>query len=234
MPASGCVAGWAARVERFARNGFDGVEIHVDEPLNLPALHSVRRRLAGLGLGVAVAGGTSGARPLDRHVRELVDACAVLDAHLLCGPFAALAVRDGTAALADAVAYARELGVTLALGGSDRGAPLTVTETARLVDALGAPNAGVLYNTYRAHVDEPSASGAILAAGNRLAHVQIVDNDGVPPGSGQVRWSETFAALDAVRYDGWYVVETKPGDDDATALAGLRFLQRHRARTSRA
>lgn len=105
-----------------------------------------------------------------------------------------------------------------------------MAEISRLVDAAGARNVGVLYNTYRAHVEEPSISSAVLSAGDRLRHVQIAENDGAVPGAGQARWGETFAALDAIRYDGWYVDTRDEADADRAALEGLRFLQRHRAR----
>ncbi len=223
-----------ARLERIARWGFDGVELRLRDPLDLDLLRAARSRLTRLGLEVTVAGIAQTAVPTERQLRGLIDACAVLDAHLLCGPFSFAGDGSGVAVLAGIAACAGALGVTLALGGRDDSADasaLTLAATCRLVDAVGAPNLGVLYNTYQAHVTESSIGSAILAAGPRLRHVQIAENDRAAPGSGQVGWSETFAALDAIGYDGWYAIDARRDEDvEAIALEGLRFLRRHRHR----
>ncbi len=222
-----------ARLERIAHWQFDGVELHLHDPLDLDSIRAIRKQLAQLGLEATVAGVPTPSVPFERHVRDLVDACALLDAHMLCGPLASASDRSGVALLADITAYAAERGVTLALGGRDDSvgsSGLTLAETCRLVDAVGHPNLGVLYNTYQAHVAESSISSAILAAGARLRHVQIAENDDAIPGNGQVGWPETFAALDAIRYDGWYVIDARHDERvEGIAPGGLRFLRRHRS-----
>jgi len=227
-PADECLA----RLERIARWRFDGVELHVHDPLDLETIRAVRQQLTHLGLETTVAGVAKPSVPFERHVRELVDACALLDAHVLCGPLAFASDRPGVAMLAGVTTYAAERGVTIALGGRDDSAgssALTLAETCRLVDAVGDPNLGVLYNTYQAHVAESSISSAILSAGARLRHVQVAENDDAVPGSGQVGWAETFAALDAIRYDGWYVIDARHDERvEAIAPGGLRFLLRQR------
>ena len=221
-----------ALLERISSWRFDGVELHVHDPLNLDSIRVIRQHLAGLGLEATVAGAPKPSVPLERHVRDLVDACALLDAHVLCGPFALTSDRAGVGMLAGVTAYAAARGVTLTLGGRDDSggsSALTLAETCRLVDAVGDPNLGILYNTYQVHIAESSISSAILAAGARLRHVQIAENDDAVPGTGQVGWSETFAALDVIRYDGWYVVDARRDEHvEAIAPGGLRFLKRHR------
>lgn len=223
-----------ARLERIARWGFDGVELQLRDPLDLDLLRVARGHLTRLGLEVTVAGIAQPAVLTERHLRGLIDACAILDARLLCGLFSFAGGGSGVAMLAGIAAYAGELGVTLALGGRDDSpdsSALTLAATCRLVDEIGEPNLGVLYNTYQAHVTESSISSAILAAGPRLRHVQIAENDRAAPGSGQVGWSETFAALDAIGYDGWYAIDARRDEDvEAIAPEGLRFLRRHRHR----
>lgn len=225
------------RLERIAHWRFDGVELHVHDPLALDSIRAVRQQLTVLGLEATVAGLVRPSVPFEQHVRELVDACALLDAHVLCASFPCVGDVAGVTMLAGAAAYAAEHGVTLALGGRDDSAgssALTLAETCRLVDAVGDPNLGVLYNTYQAHVAESSISSAILSTGDRLRHVQIAENDDAIPGSGQVGWSETFAALDAIGYDGWYVIDARHDERvDAIAAGGLRFLRQHRARAVR-
>ena len=41
----------------------------------------------------------------------------------------------------------------------------------------------------------------------RLFHVHISENDRGIPGTGQVRWTENFAALKKINYDRWLVIE---------------------------
>lgn len=232
------IADWIARLERISRWGFDGVEWHLNDTLDLDSIRVVRHHLTRLGLEATVAATVANTMKSSietgSHIRELIDACAVLDAHLLCGLSQFAGDRSDVAMLAGMATCAGQLGVTLALGGRDDGVDFsarTLAQTCRLVDAVRKPNLGVLYNTYQAHMTESSISGAILSAAARLRHVQIAENDHAPPGSGQVGWSETFAALDAIGYDGWYVIDARRDEDvEAIAVAGLRFLNRHRRR----
>lgn len=220
-----------ARVGRIAGWRFDGVELHLHDPLDFAALRDLRRRLTELGLHATVAGVLTSSVPFERHLRELIDACAILDAQVLCGQLAC-AGNGRVATLAAVAAYAAEHGVTIALGGRDDSAgsaALSFAQTCRLVDAVGHANVGILFNTYQAHVAESSIGSAILSIGERMRHVQIAENDDAIPGSGQVGWSETFAALDAIHYDGWYVIDAKRDERvESIAQEGLRFLRRRR------
>jgi D-psicose/D-tagatose/L-ribulose 3-epimerase len=38
-------------------------------------------------------------------------------------------------------------------------------------------------------------------------HVHLSENDRGTPGTGQVRWEATFAALRKIKYDRWLVIE---------------------------
>ncbi len=225
-------------VTRIAGLPFDGVELHLHDPRDLGAIRDIRHHLTRLGLATTVAGVLRSSVPFERHLRDLIDACAMLDAQVLCGQLAFSDDRDAVAMLAGIAAYAAEHGVTIALGGRDDSmgsAALTFAQTCRLVDAVGNPNVGILYNTYQAHVAESSISSAILSIGERMRHVQIAENDDAIPGSGQVGWPETFAALDAIHYDGWYVIDARrDGRVEAIAQDGLRFLSRHRDREAHA
>jgi len=40
-----------------------------------------------------------------------------------------------------------------------------------------------------------------------MAHVHISENDRGTPGTGQVRWAESFQAIRDTGYDGWFVIE---------------------------
>jgi D-psicose/D-tagatose/L-ribulose 3-epimerase len=47
----------------------------------------------------------------------------------------------------------------------------------------------------------------IARIADSLIHVHISENDRGTPGTGLVRWDETFRALRKIGYDGWLVIE---------------------------
>jgi len=64
-----------------------------------------------------------------------------------------------------------------------------------------------MYDTFHSHIEEKNTPAAILAARDYLVHVHISENDRSTPGSGNVRWAETFETLRAIGYDNTMVVE---------------------------
>jgi len=66
----------------------------------------------------------------------------------------------------------------------------------------------VHYDTHHMHIEEKNVTRAIESVASELRHVHISENDRGTPGSGQVAWKETFAALKSVGYDGWLTIES--------------------------
>jgi D-psicose/D-tagatose/L-ribulose 3-epimerase len=64
-----------------------------------------------------------------------------------------------------------------------------------------------MYDTFHAHIEEKDPREALLACADVLVHFHASENDRGTPGSGQVDWDGTFAALTEIGYDGWVVVE---------------------------
>lgn len=69
--------------------------------------------------------------------------------------------------------------------------------------------------------------GAIARAGHRLLHVQASDNRGrtddhLPPGQGTIEWPAVGNALEAVGYQGVFMLEVTGEADLASCLAGLQ------------
>lgn len=83
----------------------------------------------------------------------------------------------------------------------------TTEDMAQLVNAIGYSNVGILYDTFHANIEEKDITQAITTYGHLINHVHISENDRSTPGSGQVRWQETFAALASINYNGTYAVE---------------------------
>ncbi|HYV35367.1 MAG TPA: sugar phosphate isomerase/epimerase, partial [Gemmataceae bacterium] len=69
------------------------------------------------------------------------------------------------------------------------------------------PSFRMMYDTFHAHIEEKDPAKAIVAAADSIAHVHISENDRGTPGTGQIRWDETFKALKQIKYDGWLMIE---------------------------
>jgi D-psicose/D-tagatose/L-ribulose 3-epimerase len=157
-----------------------------------------------------------------RHLKACVDACTAVGAAVLCGPMyspCGLLVGRGrteeewrwaVAALDEAGRYAASAGVTLAVEPLNRFETYFLNcqeDAARLVDAVGLPSVGVLYDMFHANIEEKDPVGAIGVAGRRITHVHVSENDRSTPGEGHVPWAATFRAIKAMGYDGSLTVE---------------------------
>ena len=146
--------------------------------------------------------------------------------------------------------HAERQGVTLALEPINRFETYifnTVEDVLKLCNAVGSPNIKVHIDTFHANIEEKDTAAAIRAAGSKLGHFHISESDRGVPGTGQVHWDDTFAALKEVGYDGWLAIESfgmameeikaaaaiwrqLAPSDDAIAIDGLAFMKRMAAK----
>jgi D-psicose/D-tagatose/L-ribulose 3-epimerase len=215
--------------------GYDGIEVPIfnSGPDTLESYARLGEELAGLGLtalGVGARSADDSPISAEPEVRErgvqatkgAVDACAALGARTLCGPFEApLGVFTGsppTAAersrsvesLRAAAEHAATQDVTLAVEYLNRFEMYLVncaTDAAALVREVGHPNCRLMYDTFHAHIEEKDPRAALHSCRDVLVHVHASENDRGTPGTGQVAWDTTFAALKEIGYDGWIVIE---------------------------
>ena len=211
--------------------GYDGVEIPVFEGTSLEykALGAVLRDY-GLG-ATAVTVMNSDTNPIspDPKIRQaardrlrwVLDRCAEFDAEVLCGPLhSALGVFSGAAPTGDE----RQRGVEFFrdMAGVAAGAKVelvveylnrfenyfltTAADTLAFVDAVDHPACGMMWDTFHAHIEEKSTA-PLETIRRRLSHVHISENDRGTPGTGQVHWKATFAALKKINFDRWLVIE---------------------------
>lgn len=218
-------------LEALAEIGFDGVEVPIFDTMLDYA--DWGRRIADLGLDVtAVAARTPETNPVspDPAVREAavatmraeLDAAAALGAELLVGPLhSALGQFTGAGPTADEWGWCVDVLGQVAEHAGTVGIPLSIealnrfecyllnsqADTARMVAEIASPHCSVLYDTFHANIEEKTASGAIADCGDHLGHVHISENDRSTPGLGNVAWDDTFAALAARGYDGWFTIE---------------------------
>jgi D-psicose/D-tagatose/L-ribulose 3-epimerase len=218
--------------ELLADAGFDGVEVPIFA-LDPAPYERLAKRLRELGLAAqALTAPGPGTNPisadpderkraLERNLRALECAHAV-GAEILGGTLqAAPTVFSGEAPTAAergwaveslrALAEAAEpLGVTLAvesLNHFEHYLTTTAAETAALCRTVDHPHCRMLYDTFHAHIEEKDVRSAIEGCADVLAYVHLSESDRSTPGSGQVAWASTFAALQSIGYDGWFTVE---------------------------
>jgi D-psicose/D-tagatose/L-ribulose 3-epimerase len=219
-------------LEKIKKWGFDGVELPLfsaDEA----GLKRVRRELDNLGLArTAVCVCTPEANPISadptlrraavEHLKERIDWCAVVGAEVLCGPFhSALGALQGRGRTDDewkwcvevqreAAEHAAQVGVRLSVEPLNRFEVYflnTAADARRLVEEVGQPGYGFLYDSFHANIEERDVYRSIVDNASAINHVHISENHRGIPGDGHVRWDETFRGLKDAGYDGWLTIE---------------------------
>ncbi len=212
--------------------GYEGVEIPITQG-NGKDFDEIRRVLDGEGLQcTTLTNLRPDANPVstDARVRRngldglrwAADVSERLGSTILSGPFyAASDVFTGAgptqeeldrsvAVLTDACAYAAGSGTTLCIEFLSRFETYllnTAKDAARFVDAVGAGNIGIAYDTHHAHPEENDICEALTMAGHRVRHVHFSESHRGTLGGGLLDWTGTVGALQAIGCDGWLMVE---------------------------
>jgi D-psicose/D-tagatose/L-ribulose 3-epimerase len=217
---------------KLKQTGYDGVEIPLFEG-DSAHFQKVRRELDNQGLRcttVTVVGPDASPISPDASVRKAaaarlqwaIDMTATLGGEIMAGPFhSPLGVFSGAGpteeekkraadVLRQAAEEAAKAKVQLAIEYLNRFECyfLTTAADARaLVDRVNHPSFRTMYDSFHANIEEKSPAAALANLGDRFVHVHISENDRGTPGTGMVRWEETFRALRQAKYDGWLVIE---------------------------
>ena len=219
-------------LESIKAMGYDGVELPMFN-LDVDRWGQWGKRLDDLGLArtaVTVRGEEDNPISPDASVRALgvanskqaLDCCEAVGAETLLGPFhSALGAFSGAGPTADEWKWGVESMQQVAEHAGQKNVMLAVeylnrfetyllncaADCVRFVKDVNQPNCRMMYDTFHANIEEKSPGAAIKTCSEYLAHVHISENDRSTPGTGGVNWSENFAALKEVGYDGWMVVE---------------------------
>lgn len=220
-------------LDQLANKGFDGVEIHLNEPEKLP-VKGLKKKLEETDLQCTFTATLTEEQDLissDSDVREtgikflkrMSDLAAEVGVELIGGVnYAAWGKIPGrmrtdeewercVGSFQEVAPYAQSKGVKLALEPVNRFETyfLNTSEDARkLVEDIGEPNVGIHLDTFHMNIEEKNFSDPIREAGDRLYHFHICENDRGVPGTGNVDWKETFSGLQEVGYEGAVVVES--------------------------
>jgi D-psicose/D-tagatose/L-ribulose 3-epimerase len=222
----------AAFCSRIAMLGYDGIEIPIDPDMPeryrpLPHwLNETGLRCTCTGRGAAGASLISPDAEVRKagsdRLRRIIEIAESLGAEVLGGPlYGQPGVFTGKAPSPDEVAWAIEGLQTASAVAATSDVVLCpeilnrfethflnrVEQAVAIAEVIDHPSFGIHYDTFHAHIEEASVADAITRGGRHIRHVHFSENDRGLPGTGQVRWSETANALQAVGYDGWIVVE---------------------------
>jgi D-psicose/D-tagatose/L-ribulose 3-epimerase len=256
---------------RIKAMGFDGVELARFSFDDCPAA-PIRRALEQNALECTFCTALTGQLSLaNEHapdaltfLRDAIQWAAEVGAKTVAGPFCSAVgylpgrrrtsgewqrAIDGLRTLTPVL---EETGVTLAVEPLNRFETFflnTAADVRVLCDAVDHPQVGVLFDTFHANIEEKNIASALATIGPHLRHVHTCENDRGAPGSGHVAWTELFASLGQLHYDGWLVIESfgsriqeiaaaaciwrdLASSSEALAEEGLRFLKSHSAPTA--
>ena len=219
-------------LDQIKQVGFDIVEIPIFEP-NVDEYAAFGRHLDNAGLartGVTVRGLEDNPMSADPAIRQTgidgnkaaLECAQAAGCESLCGPFhSALGEFSGAGPTEDerkraiesmrrVAEHAETCGVNLALEYLNRFECYllnTAADGAKFCRDVNHPRCKMMYDTFHSHIEEKSPAEAIRALEDVLIHVHISENDRSTPGTGNIRWDETFDTLKQVGYDNIMVIE---------------------------
>jgi D-psicose/D-tagatose/L-ribulose 3-epimerase len=219
-------------LEQIKEIGFDGVEVPI---FNTDPSHwyTWRQKLDQLGLervcdtfcgpDINLISPNPQVREAGlQYLKNCIDCAVVLGSEYLMGPFhSALGVFTGqpaslqewlwaTEAVQKLADYADTLGITLALEYLNRFEMYLTScadEIIRFVDEVNRPNCKIMFDTFHANIEEKNIGEAIRKAGQRIAFIQLSENDRSTPGQGNVDWPGVFKAIKDIDYQGVLSIE---------------------------
>jgi sugar phosphate isomerase/epimerase len=94
-----------------------------------------------------------------------------------------------------------------------------------LCDAANSAHVQVALDTHNLNITEANIGASIRAAGGRIGHVHLADNNRLLPGCGHIDFVEVITALRDVGYDGWLSFECAVlGDFEGEVLQTIQRL----------
>jgi len=230
--------------EGLAAAGFDGAEVPViGQPES--ELKAMRGALDELGLACTAATFiTPDINPIDPDsairakavdaIKQRIDETAIMGSDILIGGiYQAHKYFVGRGAneqewqwsaefLRTAGEYARASGVRLGLEFLNRFEVFlinTAADAQRMCRDVGLDNVGILYDTHHANIEEADPGQSIMAVRDDIFQIHLSESHRGTLGTGQVKWEENFAALKAIDYKGWLVIEAFGTADPAIVNA---------------
>jgi D-psicose/D-tagatose/L-ribulose 3-epimerase len=212
--------------------GYDSVELPMFAP-DVEKFAKLGQQLDSVGLArtaVAIRGEEDNPISPDAAIRargveltkQTIDSCVAAGVTHLVGPYhSAIGLFSGSGPSDDewkwgvesmqrVAEHAQSAGVVLAVECLNRFETYLLNchaDAARFVRDVDNPACRMMYDTFHANIEEKNIAVALESCHDVLVHVHISENDRSTPGKGNIKWDETFAALQAVNYSGSLTVE---------------------------
>lgn len=246
------VGDYEAQIERIAKLGFRGVELHIRDPRAVDARGILAKaralgvRIATIGTGQAYVDEGLSFTSADREVygraiqriKDQIDLAQYWGSKVIIGTIRgklpaepgarAKALGQMVQAFHEVAGYAAGRGVTLTVEAINRyemNFLNTAGETLEFIDGLGEPALGLHLDTFHMNIEEVSMTDAIRRAGRKLVHIHFADSNRYAPGWGHIDFSAVVQALRDIGYDGVIALEHFPvPEPDAASIQGLRHI----------
>jgi len=127
------------------------------------------------------------------------------------GPLTAKGRYNATESVKRMADFAAKKGVTLGLEVVNRyesNQLNTALQALEMLDKVNAPNVKVHLDTYHMNIEETDFMKPVLACGDRLGYVHIGESNRGYLGTGTINFSEFFAGLAAINYQGVITFES--------------------------
>jgi D-psicose/D-tagatose/L-ribulose 3-epimerase len=251
----------------IAELGYDVIELPIEEVGQFDVARAGElARDHGLGISVCAVIGPGRDLLLPdeadrgiRYLRSCIDVAQQLGSPTVAGPFYSAVgrcwrstpaarerdVEEIARVLRSLGEYAADHGVVLGVETLNRFETSFLNTTAQaleLIDRIDHPAVGVALDLFHLGIEEKHVGDALRAAGRRLVHLQVAENDRGTPGTGSLPWADVAKALHEIGYRGRIVIETfsdrveaiaraaaiwRPlaPDSDSLAREGLAFLR---------
>jgi D-psicose/D-tagatose/L-ribulose 3-epimerase len=244
-------------VRKAKELGFDGIEVLIANPSSFP-IKALRKALEELDMranfAVALTTEANSISPsIKERERAIVFVKACIDvAYETCGGecviggpnYAAWCYLTGLSATKQEwqwavnnykviCEYAQTKNITMTVEVLNRYETHlfnTIEAACRFCSDVGLSNAKVQPDTFHMNIEEKSWRSPIVDAGKSIGYVHAIESDRGIIGTGLVAWSEFFAALKAISYDGWVTVEAFTRD--LKGLAGVTKTWRDAAESA--
>jgi D-psicose/D-tagatose/L-ribulose 3-epimerase len=251
----------------IAELGYDVIELPIEEVGQFDVARA-GELARDHGLGISVCAVIGPGRDLllpdeadrgTRYLRSCIDVAQQLGSPTVAGPFYSAVgrcwrstpaererdVEEVARVLRSLGEYAADRGVVLGVETLNRFETSFLNTTAQaleLIDRIDHPAVGVALDLFHLGIEEKHVGDALRAAGPRLVHLQVAENDRGTPGTGSLPWADVAKALHEIGYRGRIVIETfsdrveaiaraaaiwRPlaPDSDSLARDGLAFLR---------
>jgi sugar phosphate isomerase/epimerase len=128
--------------------------------------------------------------------------------------------------------YAAERNVEIAIEPINRfegyaGFLNSLVEAKDIVEEIGASNLGVLADFFHVNMEDGPLNDALRAAGDRLMHIHLADNNRQAPGTGHIDFLQVVRTLNAMGFSGYISLDSVPAKPDwRTILTGtIAFMK---------